>query len=585
MSENGKKRCFVVQGFGLKTDFRTGRQLNLDDSFEIIQEAIEDAGLECIRADKVMHAGSIDVEMWEEVLNADLVVADVSTSNWNAAYELGVRHALRPRTTIVVAEDQFEFAFDINHIAIHTYKHGGPELGRSEAKRFKKHLQALIEKVMAEENGRTDSPVFLSLPGLKEPVRGPAAEAPAPSASESADAPAAEPDASVKAPTEAWGTLRDRAMEAKNDGEWEAARTFLGAAHQIVPREDYITQQLSLATRKAKQPKGDPPTDEEKAAYRAALEKSAEILQNLRPETSADPETLGLWSATHKELWFLDRDRKHLDEAIRASEKGFYLKDDYYNGINLAFLLNVRAAEPEEHEGEAIADFVRARQVRRRVMSICNHQVEGWSETAGDALTPEELAKQQDDRYWVFATLQEAAEGMGDTEGAAKSKAEAAKLEPDDWMVASTEKQLRRLGELLADSPLDRGPADTGDAGTALAQARSEATAAKAAAEGAQAALAEAQASLAATEAKAKSAQIEAQEARAAAEAARTKAAAAEARAAVAGEMPPVPAATPAAVLAVADAGESRAVQFSLIAGTVEFQVSGTDVEVTVRSR
>ena len=36
-------------------------------------------------------------------------------------------------------------------------------------------------------------------------------------------------------------------MEAKNDGKWEAARTFLEAAHEIVPREDYITQQLGVA--------------------------------------------------------------------------------------------------------------------------------------------------------------------------------------------------------------------------------------------------------------------------------------------------------------------------------------------------
>jgi len=567
MGDNGKKRCFVVQGFGMKTDFRTGRHLNLDDSFEIIQEAIKDAGLECIRADKVMHSGSIDVEMWEEILNADLVVADVSTSNWNAAYELGVRHALRPRSTIVVAEDQFEFAFDINHIAIHTYAHGGPELGRREAKRFKEHLQALIEKVMGEAEERADSPVFLSLPGLNAPVRGEAPEVAPPSADK-------DEKALAPAPTEAWGTLRDQAMVAKDNDDWERTRTHLEAAHKIVPREEYITQQLSLATRKAVKLKDDA-TDEEKAAYRAALEKSIDILEQLGPATSADPETLGLWSASHKELWFLDRGRRHLDEAIRSSEKGFYLKDDYYNGINLAFLLNVRAAQPEEHEGEAIADFVRARQVRRRVVSICEQQVEGWAKAAEEAPTAKELAKQQDERYWVLATLQEAAEGMEDAEGAAKWKSEAAKLEPDDWMVASTEKQLDRLRKLLAASPLDRVRAGAGDA--APDKARAEAEAAQA---GAERALAEAQAKLVDAEAKAKSAQNSAEDAQ-------RKAAAAEARAVAveAGETPLVPKAVPSAVLAVTEAGESRPVQFSLIAGAVEFQVSGTDVEVTVRSR
>jgi hypothetical protein len=42
--------------------------------------------------------------MYEQLLGADLVIADLSTSNVNAIYELGVRHALRPHTTIVMAE-------------------------------------------------------------------------------------------------------------------------------------------------------------------------------------------------------------------------------------------------------------------------------------------------------------------------------------------------------------------------------------------------------------------------------------------------------------------------------------------------
>ncbi len=33
-----------------------------------------------------------------------------------------------------------------------------------------------------------------------------------------------------------------------------------------------------------------------------------------------------------------------LDTAITAYQRGFYIRNDYYNGINFAFLLNVRAA-------------------------------------------------------------------------------------------------------------------------------------------------------------------------------------------------------------------------------------------------
>ena len=75
-----KKTCFVVQGFGKKTDFKTGRVLDLDASYDVIKEAVKAAGLECIRADEIPHSGLIDKPMYEQILNADLVIADLSTS-------------------------------------------------------------------------------------------------------------------------------------------------------------------------------------------------------------------------------------------------------------------------------------------------------------------------------------------------------------------------------------------------------------------------------------------------------------------------------------------------------------------------
>src|SRR5262245_56910730 len=48
--------CFVVMGFGKKTDFETGRTLDLDKSYKnVIKPAVEAAGLTCIRADEIVH--------------------------------------------------------------------------------------------------------------------------------------------------------------------------------------------------------------------------------------------------------------------------------------------------------------------------------------------------------------------------------------------------------------------------------------------------------------------------------------------------------------------------------------------------
>jgi len=189
---------------------------------------------------------------------------------------------------------------------------------------------------------------------------------------------------------------------------------------------------LALATYKSKQP--DP---------RAALDEAHAILQTLNPETTNDPETLGLWGAVHKRLWELTQDRAYLDEAIAAYERGFYLKQDYYNGINLAFLFNVRAALEEQtgDTAEAVADFVQARRVRREVIPLCTAAL---AASAGSA----------DGKYWIAATLWEAAVGLEDTAEVAKYQQQAEAAATAAWMLESTRTQLAKLEGLLAASPL-----------------------------------------------------------------------------------------------------------------------------------
>jgi hypothetical protein len=119
-----KGTCYVIMGFGRKVDLPTGRTLDLDSTYlKIIKPAVEAAGLRCIRADEIIHSGRIDMPVYELLFSADVVVADLSTSSANVFYELGVRHALRPYTTVIIAEDGFRsFPFNINHARIHQYQ-------------------------------------------------------------------------------------------------------------------------------------------------------------------------------------------------------------------------------------------------------------------------------------------------------------------------------------------------------------------------------------------------------------------------------------------------------------------------------
>lgn len=163
-----RKTCFVIMGFGEKTDYSTGRVLNLDASYKhMIRPAVEAAGVECIRADEIVHAGVIDVPMFQRLLGADVVIADLSTYNPNAFYELGVRHALRPFTTIVISEDKLKYPLDVNHTVIRTYEHLGKDVGFGEAERFKKLLTEAVQQIVEKHDN--DSPVYTYIADLTPP--------------------------------------------------------------------------------------------------------------------------------------------------------------------------------------------------------------------------------------------------------------------------------------------------------------------------------------------------------------------------------------------------------------------------------
>jgi hypothetical protein len=426
-------------GFGKKTDYPTGRVLDLDKSYKyIIKPAAEAAGYECIRADEIQHAGNINVPMYQQLLNADVVVADVSTYNPNAFYELGVRHALKPYTTITIAEDKLVFPFDVGQIAIRTYHHLGEGIDYGEVERMKGELQTAIKTVGAQ--AACDSPVYTFLKDLQPPA---IAQAEAQRAALSAQASVPVPEQpTVRA-------LMDQVDAAFERSDFIMAKSLLTVVRSMMPNDPFVIQKLALATYKSKLPN---PVD--------ALNESWHLLETLTPKTSTDAETLGLYGAVHKRLWDATKVPLHLDRAIWAHEKGFYVKNDYYNGINLAYLLNVRAAQAGDTEpAEAIADYILAQRTRQRVLRLC----EGLLES-----TP---APRGADEYWIKATMAEAYAGIGDDTKANELLNAARKVDmsvptPDSnpapephvpaWMIQSTEDQLACLRELLARSPLGR---------------------------------------------------------------------------------------------------------------------------------
>ena len=415
--------CFVVQGFGKKSDYTDGRVLDLNASYEIIKEAVEAAGLTCIRADEIPHSGTIDGPMYEMLLQADLVIADLSTYNVNAAFELGVRYGLRPRATIIVAEENLKNPFDVSHIVIRRYKHLGEEVGYREAKRFREDLKQAIQAILSAPG--TDSPVYTFLPGLEPPQRGAAGPVAATAAPRGEAHGAESPTAKA---------LLESALAKINPPEGQrsdfmGACTLLQEVRKQRPNDPFVIQQLALATYKSKQPTPE-----------AALIEAQRVLQDLGPATTNDPETLGLWGAVHKRLWELKGQPKDLGEAIGGYERGFYLKQDWYNGINLAFLFDLRALASLKagNKDEAVADTVQAKRVRRDVIRYATPMLE---QDSGD---PKK-------RFWVVATLWEAALGLGDGAEAARWDAEAKTLVVPAWMQETRLEQGNKLQKLQHD--------------------------------------------------------------------------------------------------------------------------------------
>ena len=171
---------------------------------------------------------------------------------------------------------------------------------------------------------------------------------------------------------------------------------------------------------------------------------SRAILSQLDPETSNDPETLGLWGAIHKRLYEMKdlsgRDNvEALTAAISAHQRGFYSKNDYYNGINFAFLLDCRAAELGGED--AVADRVQARHVRERVVGICTRAL-------AEGVRGETRDKKSAEEYWVRATLVEALFGLGKAAQSEVEFAIAKEVAPEPWMINTTEEQLAKLRAL-----------------------------------------------------------------------------------------------------------------------------------------
>jgi hypothetical protein len=161
-------RAFIIRPFG------TRRGIDFDAvEKNLIAPALQNIGAEGRTTGEILEAGNIRLDMFQQLLISDLVIADITTNNPNAFYELGIRHALQEKRTFLIRAklprpetvDQLkevDVPFDLKTDRYFEYDpaHSGASL--------EKLTDALRETTASN---RQDSPVFLSLPSLKSQSR------------------------------------------------------------------------------------------------------------------------------------------------------------------------------------------------------------------------------------------------------------------------------------------------------------------------------------------------------------------------------------------------------------------------------
>jgi tetratricopeptide (TPR) repeat protein len=164
-----RPHAFVAMPFGAKPG-ADGVPIDFNRVYaEYIKPALEAAGLEVFRADQEVRAGDIRTDMFQELLVADLVVADLSIDNPNVWYELGVRHALRARGVVLVSGGKVTTAFDLytDRKLRYSLKDGAPDPATLDDD--KRKLTEMVKATMESWHGRKISPVYNLMPNLEEP--------------------------------------------------------------------------------------------------------------------------------------------------------------------------------------------------------------------------------------------------------------------------------------------------------------------------------------------------------------------------------------------------------------------------------
>ena len=352
--------AFTIRPFGKKKD-SNGNEIDFENVHDkLIQPAINAAELGGGTTLEIIEAGNIREDMFAQICTADVVIADISIHNANVFYELGIRHAVREKRTVLINSGADNVPFDLLTDRYLHYKVDSPE----------DSLDQLIETLKATiESEKPDSPVFKMIPSLKP--QDPTGLIAVPRTFSEAVW-----DAQQNRAAEKLTELSQQVLEEKkswmNEGlrlvaeglfklkSWKDAAAAWEAVRKFEPID--IEANLRLGTIYAKM--------SELTASEQALNR---IDENNDIQVHQHAELCSLKGSNAKTRWLKEWDDRadvgarqqaallspHLSLALEAYEEGFHQDlNHYYSGLNAFALVNIQAQLADMHPDlwEAICD-------------------------------------------------------------------------------------------------------------------------------------------------------------------------------------------------------------------------------------
>jgi hypothetical protein len=153
-------KCFVIMPFGdpkIDPTFASRSNSLYEKWIKRAVEAVADpertgANITCSRADKSHRVGDVIEHIVEDLVESEIVIADLTGRNANVFYELGVRHATSTGT-ILIAQSEEDIPFDLRRQRTYFYRYDPDSLLELQS-----NLTSAVLEII-KDRGRIDSQV------------------------------------------------------------------------------------------------------------------------------------------------------------------------------------------------------------------------------------------------------------------------------------------------------------------------------------------------------------------------------------------------------------------------------------------